>query len=46
MRRMQVQKARRPTDPRPAYLITQPQPTDCHDLDVVRAKELQEEQKC
>ena len=46
MRRMQVQKERRTTDSRQASLVTQPQSTDCRDLDVVRAKELQRERKC
>ena len=46
MRRMQVRKERRTTDSRPASLATQPQPMDCRDLDVVRAKELQGERKC
>jgi hypothetical protein len=46
MRRMQVQEERRTTDSRPASPVIQPQPMDCRDLDVVRAKELQRERKC
>jgi hypothetical protein len=46
MRRMQVRRERRTTDLRPASPVIQPQPLDCRDLDVVRAKELQRERKC
>jgi hypothetical protein len=46
MRRMQVQKERRRADLRAAVPVPPPQPMDCRDLDVMRAKELQRERKC
>jgi hypothetical protein len=45
MQRIQVLKPRRSAGSRPASLVTQPGPTDCRDLEVVRAKQLQRERK-